>query len=69
MPSRGGSAPVGYVSELSVPEVNVPARDRLFSAPRARFPVRDASRRRYELTLAFGKRLEPWLVDARAAAR
>ena len=71
MPSRGGSAPVGYVSELSVPEVNVPARDRgLFSAPRARFPVRDAKPGvRYELTLAFGKRLEPWLVDARAAAR
>jgi Domain of unknown function (DUF4824) len=69
MPSRDGSGPVGYVSELSVPEVNVPARERrLFVATRARFPARNAKRElRYEVTLAFGRRLEPWLVDARAA--
>ncbi|MGH8738643.1 MAG: DUF4824 family protein [Burkholderiales bacterium] len=70
-PSRSGPSLTGYVMDLSVPEINVPARYRgLFDAPRRRYPASAATRRPgYEVELAFGKRLEPWLIEAHAGAQ
>jgi hypothetical protein len=61
------SGPVGYVSDLSVERVNVPATYRgLFeSILRQRPTDRPELGPRYDVKLAFGKRLEPWLVEAR----
>ena len=50
------SGPSGYVSELSIPGVNVPLELRQ-TVDR---------QKRYEVSLAFGKRLEPWLTAAAA---
>ncbi len=48
--------PAGYISELSIPGVNVPLEYR-----------KTVDRqKRYEVSLAFGKRLEPWLTAAAA---
>jgi len=47
-------SPTGYVSELSIPGVNVPLELRQ-TVDR---------QKRYEVSLAFGKRLEPWLTSA-----
>jgi hypothetical protein len=55
----------GYVSDLSIPAINVPFRfRRVFAdapreyAPDERKPVP------FEAVVAFGKRLEPWIVEA-----
>lgn len=73
---RGGSRFTGYVAGLSVPEINVPARARrVFEAARSRaanisFP-RGAGEQgpRYEVEVAFGRLLEPWLLEARRVAK
>lgn len=49
------AGPTGYVSELSIPGVNVPLEYR---------GTVDRNRP-FEVSLAFGKRLEPWLTGAK----
>jgi hypothetical protein len=68
---RGGPGLSGYITELSVPEINVPARyRRLFGAARAPYAVAAAKPGPgYEVGVAFGRRLEPWIIEAHAMAR
>lgn len=49
----------GYISELGVPVVHVPVQ---FQAP-LRESVAAPAQRRYQATLAWGRRFEPWLVE------
>ena len=52
----------GSVSDLGVEEINVPSAFRSqFADARDRYTMPAASP--YEVTVAFGKRLEPWIVD------
>jgi hypothetical protein len=53
----------GYISELSIGEINVPHAFREVFEP----ALRDLARGQrngmaYEVTVAFGKRLEPWIT-------
>jgi len=61
------SVPVGYVSDLSIESVSVPAiyRGLFESVPRRRPTDRQELEPGYDVKLAFGKRLEPWVVEAR----
>ncbi len=65
---RRGSdwVPVGYVAGLSVAAVNVPAAYRGPFASAYKDSAEGAPRAgKYEVAVAFGKRLEPWIVDVR----
>lgn len=69
--SRGGKTVVtGYLSELAVPRVNVPHALRPVLEPALRVPPRTAgaAARRFEATLAVGRRLEPWIESVAVAA-
>ena len=62
--------PVGYVENLSVASVNVPAR---YRAPFAS-AYKDTEEARpgagnFEVTVAFGRRLEPWVVDVQRSGK
>jgi hypothetical protein len=60
------SVPVGYVAGLSVTAVNVPAAYREPFASAYKDSAEGAPRAgKYEVAVAFGKRLEPWIVDVR----
>lgn len=56
----------GSIGDLSTPEVNVPLEMRsLFEGVRPDdYAVPDATEKGFEARLAFGRRLEPWLVSA-----
>jgi hypothetical protein len=62
--------PVGYVEDLSVASVNVPA---LYRAPFASAYKQTGEPRpgagNFKVTVAFGKRLEPWIVDLQRAVK
>jgi hypothetical protein len=63
--SRRSSKLTGYVSELSIDEMNVPLELRnVFehALPDAATGARSAAR--FDATVAFGKRLEPWITAA-----
>jgi len=62
----GSPGPAGYISDLNIEKVNVPASFvKVFeSVPRQRAIRRAGAGPRFEATLAFGKRLEPWLHSA-----
>jgi uncharacterized protein DUF4824 len=54
--------PTGFVSDLGVDEINVPSAFRSqFADARDGYVMPAGSS--YEVTVAFGKRLEPWIVD------
>ena len=56
-----------YISDLSITQVNVPARyRRIFESLQAGTPMdrRDTAVSPYTATVAFGKRLEPWITEA-----
>lgn len=58
---------VAYISGLSVTQVNVPALYRRIFEPlleSARTNQYDAVVTPYQVSVAFGKRLEPWITDA-----
>jgi hypothetical protein len=61
-----GSRPFGYISDLDMGKVNVPVSyAKVFeSVPRQRSLRRTEAGPRFEATIAFGKRLEPWLQSA-----
>ncbi|MFL6623092.1 MAG: DUF4824 family protein [Sulfurifustis sp.] len=61
----------GYVSDLSIEAVHVPLAYRGIFEPLMRAPGRvdPPAEPRYDVTLAFGKRLEPWLLDASVHAK
>ena len=59
------SALSGLVSELNLEEINVPKRFRTSFTGRGReYEVRAPSA--YEVTIAFGQRLEPWITEVAA---
>ena len=59
------STVTGFVSVLNIDEINVPNRFRqLFTDGRDQYDVRLPSR--YAVTVAFGKRLEPWIAEVSA---
>lgn len=62
----GDTGPVGQVSDLSIASVNVPASYRAVfdSMPRRHSMIRRQGEAHFEAVLAFGKRLEPWLLSA-----
>jgi hypothetical protein len=66
--ARPGERVIGYISDLSVAEINVPLelRDTVGTTPFEGVSARDPGETRlgYEATVAFGRRLEPWLVSA-----
>lgn len=68
-PAAGTTPRLGYVEALAIGQVNVPVEYRpVFDRP-ARTPYRPMQSThpaRYEASIAFGKRLEPWLVAAGA---
>lgn len=56
-----------YISNLSITQINVPARYRQIFEPlqqSARTNRYDAAVSPYKVTMAFGKRLEPWITEA-----
>ena len=55
----------GYVTDLAVESINVPLafREALAGAA-ASSPYDERSRSRFEATVAFGRRLEPWIAEA-----
>lgn len=57
---------VGYVTDLSVEAIHVPLAYRGVFEPLLRTPRRVdlPAEPRYDVTIAFGKRLEPWLLGA-----
>lgn len=57
----------GVVSELNISEVNVPSSLRgYFTSPQHQYAPSSASP--YEVTLAIGKRLEPWIMGVTPTA-
>jgi len=59
------STVTGFVSVLNIDEINVPNRFRpLFTDGRDQYDAPLPSR--YEVTIAFGKRLEPWIAEVSA---
>jgi hypothetical protein len=61
----------GYIEDLVNDQVNVPLafRKAIESAPRSVPPAAAPGARPFEVTVAFGKRFEPWIVAASAADR
>jgi len=56
-----------YISDISIAQVNVPARYRKIFEPlqkSARTNQHDSAVSPYKVTVAFGKRLEPWITEA-----
>jgi Domain of unknown function (DUF4824) len=63
--SVGGAGKAsGYVAGVSVPSINVPLRLRNVFADAQLSEYGQAARTRVEATVAWGRRLEPWLADA-----
>ncbi|MEF8705847.1 MAG: DUF4824 family protein [Candidatus Accumulibacter sp. UW25] len=58
----------GQVSELAIPEINVPFALRPVLEPLRQIPRRDAARQppRYQVRLAIGQRLEAWIESVTA---
>jgi len=66
-PVRNTKSHSGYVSALNVEAINVPLefRDAFEGAsPENEYAPTTATKVRYEATVAFGKRLEPWITAA-----
>lgn len=64
------SIPVGYVSSLSVSDLNVPAEHRApFASAYKGSDVGAPDAGKYEVGVAFGKRLEPWITDLRRSGK
>jgi hypothetical protein len=60
--------PRGHITGLSIDEVNVPAsfRAAVGDAP-SMYPTSAGPRARYDVTVRFGRRLEPWITAATKA--
>jgi Domain of unknown function (DUF4824) len=54
----------GYVSSVSVPSINVPLRLRKVFGDAKLSEYEPGPRTPFEATVAYGKRFEPWLVEA-----
>ncbi len=62
--------PVGYVSSLSVSDLNIPAEHRApFASAYKDSDVGAPDAGKYEAAVAFGKRLEPWITDLRRSGK
>lgn len=56
----------GYLTRLSVPSINVPFEFRgLFSEVPSTYEYDESKRAPFQAAVAFGKRLEPWVVEAK----
>ena len=62
--SFGGQGKVmGYIDHVSANEINVPYEyHSVFEAGTRHMPGRTAARQTFEASVAFGQRLEPWLM-------
>ncbi len=66
-PEPGAQPRLGYVDALSIEQINVPVDYRAVFEGSTRSPYAYAPARgvaRFDATVAFGKRLEPWLLAA-----
>ncbi|HSD96756.1 MAG TPA: DUF4824 family protein [Sulfuricaulis sp.] len=58
---------IGFISDLSITQINVPSHYRRIFEPlqeSARTNQHDAAVTPYKVSVAFGKRLEPWITEA-----
>jgi len=58
---------IAYINDLSITQINVPAHYRRIFEPlqeSARTNRYDAAVTPYKVSVAFGKRLEPWITEA-----
>lgn len=62
---RKPEGPGGYASKLSVPSINVPFEFRgVFTETSPVYEYEESKRAPFRAVVAFGKRLEPWVVEA-----
>ncbi len=57
--------PAGYVHALNVSSINVPARFRTVLEPMLATDSSASGSRRFTISIAYGRRYEPWIVDIR----
>lgn len=68
--SRSKGQLAGYIERLSIDEINVPHAYRAGFEGKTRQTFGDESAgRKFEASVAFGKRLEPWLVEVAAGKK
>lgn len=64
----GGQGKIaGYIERISIAEINVPYEYHAAFDTRVRqAPARTPARQTFEASVAFGQRLEPWLIGISA---
>ena len=71
--SIGGQSKIaGYINRISIDEINVPHEYHAMFDIRVRPAIertQTSGRRTFEASVAFGQRLEPWLIDISAAEK
>lgn len=63
-PTHDATARTGYLSGIDIDQIHVPVDFRAVFEPVGAAPTTDPPRARHQVTLAYGRRHEPWIVAA-----
>lgn len=63
-PYDAATRPTGTIASINVDQIHVPVDFRAVFEPDGALPASNDNRRRYQVTLAYGRRHEPWIVAA-----